>query len=70
MNYTFVQENIWIFILLVGWELFWKGKALWKAAKNDQGYWFIGMLLLSTIGILPILYLLFFKKINEVKKYD
>ncbi len=50
-----------IILVLVFWELFWKGIALWKAARNDQKYWFIAMLVLNTAGILPILYIYIFQ---------
>jgi len=30
-----------ILILLMLWEFFWKGKALWKASKSNDLYWFI-----------------------------
>ncbi len=48
-------------LALVFWELFWKGIALWKAARNNQKYWFIAMLVLNTAGILPILYIYIFQ---------
>ena len=50
-----------IILVLVFWELFWKGIALWKAARNNQKYWFIAMLVLNTAGILPILYIYIFQ---------
>ena len=50
-----------IITVLVFWELFWKGIALWKAARNNQKYWFIAMLVLNTAGILPILYIFVFQ---------
>lgn len=39
-----------------------KGFSLWKAARHGQKAWFIGLLLINTLGILPIIYLLFFEK--------
>ena len=54
---TFVS----IILALVFWELFWKGIALWKAARNNQKYWFIAILILNTAGILPILYIYIFQ---------
>lgn len=47
---------------LVIWGIFWKGLALWKAAKNDQRNWFIVILVLNTLGILEIIYLFKFAK--------
>lgn len=44
------------------WLLFWKGLALWRAARNGQKGWFIVLLVINTVGILEIVYLLFFSK--------
>lgn len=49
-----------VFLLL--WSLFWKGWALWRAAKNDQKVWYVAILLINLMGILEITYLLFFQK--------
>lgn len=48
------------------WELIWKGIGLWKAGRNNQPVWFVFILILNTIGILPIIYLLFFQKRDKV----
>ena len=48
--------------ILAIWEFIWKGIALWKASKEGQKYWFVAMLILNTVGILPILYIFVFKK--------
>ena len=45
-------------VLLVIWELIWKGIALWYAARNGHKGWFIAILILNTAGILPIIYIL------------
>lgn len=44
------------------WEIVWKAIACWKAARNSQKIWFVVILVINTIGILPIIYLLFFRK--------
>lgn len=62
MNAAFLQQNIWIIVLLAIWELYWKGRALWKSAQNRQKEWFVAILIFNTIGILPILYIHFFIK--------
>ena len=58
---SFSIAFIGLILVVVFWELFWKGIALWKAAQNNQKYWFIAILVLSTGGILPILYILIFQ---------
>ncbi len=54
-------SNPIIFILLL-WDVTWKSIALWKAARNDQVYWFISLAILNTVGLLPIVYIFFFQK--------
>jgi len=49
-------------VLLALWALAWKGFALWRAAKNDQKYWYVAMLVINLLGILEIVYLFFFQK--------
>lgn len=51
----------WLIPLII-WEAVWKGIALWKAGRNNQLKWFIAILVLNTVGILPIIYLKFFQK--------
>lgn len=53
-------------ILLVIWTLFWKGWALWRAAKNDQKIWFGALLVINLLGILEIVYLLFFQREDKL----
>ncbi len=56
------SQSMVLFSVLVVWELIWKGIALWKAARESQKLWFIAILVLNTIGILPILYIFMFNK--------
>ncbi len=44
------------------WSLAWKGVALWFAARNHQKKWFVVILILNTVGILEIVYLLWFRR--------
>lgn len=48
--------------LLMLWSLIWKGLALWKAARRGEHWWFLGLLVINTAGILDILYLYVFTK--------
>ena len=41
------------------WEMAWKGIALWKAARRSQLTWYVLLLILNTVGILPIVYVFF-----------
>ena len=49
---------LWIVIVsLTAWEVVWKAIALWYAARRDQLGWYIALLILNTVGILPIIYI-------------
>jgi len=54
---------VWAMYLIFVWELVWKAFALWKSARNSEKAWFIAILLINTLGLLPITYLL-------IKKYS
>ena len=46
-----------LIILLVLWDLYWKAHALWMAAQNNDKKFFIALLVINSVGILPIYYL-------------
>jgi hypothetical protein len=50
----------WTLIIIAAalWELAWKGMALWKAARLQQSAWFVVLLVINSVGLLPIIYLL------------
>ena len=54
-----------ILLLFTIWDLIWRGIALWKSSKNDSKYWFIALLVINTLGILPIIYIFFFANKKE-----
>jgi len=51
-----------LLIVIIVWSLFWKGLALWRAARGNQKYWFVALLVLNTAGLLEIAYMAFFQK--------
>jgi hypothetical protein len=51
-----------VIVILAVWSLIWKGMALWKCGRNKHKAWFVALLITNTIGILPIIYILFFSK--------
>ena len=51
-----------LILLTIIWSFFWKGLSLWRAAKLNQKYWFVIILIINTLGILEIIYLAFFQK--------
>ena len=65
----FLLENQWVIFLIIAWCLPWKGVALWKAAQRSQKWWFIALLIINTLAVLPILYIFVFsKKKKELTK--
>lgn len=54
-----------LILVAVIWEMIWKGIALWKSARNKQLGWYVAILILNTVGILPIAYLLFFNLVAK-----
>ncbi len=64
LMYNFYQRPaafLVVLTLLSVWALVWQGFGLWYAAENKQKGWFIALLLLNTVGLLPIIYLVWFK---------
>jgi hypothetical protein len=56
-----LQPNSPILYLIIAWAVIWKGIALWHAARNKQLVWYIALLIVNTVGILEIIYLIFFR---------
>ena len=44
-----------------------KGYALWNAAKLGKVWWFIALLVFNTLGILELVYIVFFLKNGRAK---
>ncbi len=58
-----------ILSIAIIWSMAWKGIALWIAARKSHLAWFIVLFIVSTIGILDILYIYVFSKSQDkVKK--
>jgi methionyl-tRNA synthetase len=51
-----------VIVVLVVWTLVIKGFALWYAARNHQKAWFVLLLVVNTLGILELVYLIWFRK--------
>lgn len=68
-----VDLPIWSYIIiipLVVWSLFWKGMALWHAAKHGDKFWFVFLFLVNTLGILDIIYLIIIGKLKAGSLFD
>ncbi len=55
---TFPTWLVSVVLVVVLWDIVWRGMALWKSARRDQPVWFVLLLIINSVGILPIIYLL------------
>ena len=62
-----INANPLILVPILLWTLAWKGVALWKAGRNNQPYWFIVLLVVNTVGLLEIVYIVWFQKRSKSK---
>ncbi len=60
----FTPQVLALLLPVVVWSFIWKGVALWKAARNGHTAWFVALLILNTVGILPIIYIVVFSKLK------
>jgi hypothetical protein len=58
----FLRSPVFIVAFIVDFIL--KAFALWKCGRNNQPYWYSAILFLNTAGIIPVIYLIGFQKIN------
>lgn len=65
---TTLQDPRYLIPILI-WSLIWKGIALWKCGRNNQIRWFVILLLVNTVGILEIVYIVWFQR-NYDKKHS
>jgi uncharacterized membrane protein YiaA len=59
---TLPNNTLLILFIAIIWDLAWKGIGMWNAAERGQKGWFIAILLINSIGIIPIVYITWFKK--------
>ncbi len=50
-----------LILVVLLWTIVLKGYALWSAARGGQKGWFIALLIINTLGILEIVYLIWFR---------
>lgn len=49
-------------------DLILRGLSLWKSARKNQNVWFIALLLVNSMGILPLIYLVLNRDQKEAPK--
>ncbi|MBI5804172.1 hypothetical protein HY450_02920 [Candidatus Pacearchaeota archaeon] len=62
-----VTTLFWLIPLTI-WEVVWKGIALWKSARRNHLVWFVFILIVNSLGILPIVYLILYREKKKVRK--
>ena len=62
-----VAIPVWVYPILV-WTVIWKAVAAWKAARNNHLVWFVVFFVVNTFGVLPIVYLFIFQRIDFSKR--
>lgn len=65
-----MEINIVFIALLALWEIPFKGVALWKSARLGHKKWFIVLLLVNSLAILPIYYIYFIAKKYKVESVE
>lgn len=59
-----------LIILVVLWTIVLKGFALWFSAQAGQRNWFIALLVLNTLGILELVYLIWYRPKKEASPIE
>jgi membrane protein YdbS with pleckstrin-like domain len=66
------QELNFVYAVAAIWSIIWKAISLWYAARNSQKWWYIAIMFVNTLGVLEIVYLVFFQKekpwIHKIRK--
>jgi len=62
-----IPKSNFLLIILTIWDIIWRGLALWRSARREEKWWFVALLIINSIGILPIIYLAFFSKDRKKK---
>lgn len=57
----FMSIFIPLVLVVALWTIVLKGYSLWYAARGGQKKWFIALLVVNTLGILEIIYLIWFR---------
>jgi hypothetical protein len=58
----FIKANALLIVVITIWDIIWRGMALWNSAKRNESVWFVALLIINSLGILPIIYLLIKRK--------
>lgn len=59
-NWLFANQ--WTLTIIFVWDITWRIIALWHSARQNQKVWFVALMLVNSVGILPLVYLVFVSK--------
>jgi len=66
----FASIFIPIILVMVLWTIVLKGYSLWYAARASQKWWFLALLVINTLGILEIIYLIWYRPKTASEKKE
>ena len=61
----FMSLFVPVLLVVALWTIVLKGFALWYSARGSQKGWFIVLIVVNTLGILEIVYLIWFRPQHE-----
>lgn len=64
---VWLAQHTFVMAIVFVWALAWKGLALWKAARKNDKWWFIALLIINLLGILEIIYYFGFSERKSLK---
>lgn len=72
MDFNLSPTQTTALVIAAVWELIWKGLALWRSSQKRDLAWFVAILIINSVGILPIIYLLMHRedKTPDEEVYD
>jgi hypothetical protein len=67
-NLDTLLEDPRYLVPIVIWSVIWKGISLWKCGRNNQIRWFVVLLVVNTVGLLEIIYIVWFQRDRNPKR--
>ena len=65
MEQMLMGMNPYTLLAVLLWTLPWKAWALWLAARRGDLWWFLALIVISTLGILEMIYIFFIAKQSD-----
>ena len=59
---NWILANQWALMPIFVWDVTWRLLAMWRAVKENQKIWFVLFMIVNSVGLLPIIYLVFVAK--------